>query len=151
MLNFKKGLTILEVIIVLSILGFLIAIVLPSFKTMRDNQILKSAISNLSSSLNKAKSQTLASVDSSEYGVHFEFDKIIIFKGQTFSSSDANNENILISPPAFISAINLTDGVADLYFNKLSGTPDRTGTITISISSLSKIITISATGAISVN
>ena len=118
---------------------------------MRDNQILKSTASDVFSALDRARSQALASVNSSEYGVHFQSDKIIIFKGTAFSAMAADNENIDIASPATISNISLTGGAVDLYFNRLSGAPDKTGTVTISISSLSKIITISATGAASMN
>jgi prepilin-type N-terminal cleavage/methylation domain-containing protein len=151
MINFKKGITLLETMIVLSIIGFLVLIILPSFKTMRDNQILKSTASDVFSALDKAKSKTLSSIDSSEYGVHFESTKIVIFKGTAFSSVDPNNEDILITSPATISAVNLTGGAVDLYFNRLSGAPNKTGTVTISISSSSKVITISATGTASMN
>jgi hypothetical protein len=126
-------------------------IVLPSFKTLRDNQVLKATASDVFSSLDKARSQTLASVNSSEYGVHFQSDKVVIFKGQVYSSSDVNNENIIITTPATISAIALTGGATDVYFDRLSGAPNKTGTITVTISSLSKVITISATGVTSVN
>ena len=151
MLNFKKGFTILETFIVLSITTLLIVIVLPSFQAMRNNQVLKATASEVVSALNEARSQSLSSVDSSEYGIHFESDEIIIFKGTTFSSLDPDNENISITSPASISSINLTGGAVDVYFDRLSGAPNKTGTITISVSPFSKIITISATGAVSMN
>ena len=151
MLNFKKGVTVLEVLVVLAILGILLVIILPSFKTMRDNQILKSAASDIFSALDRARSETLSSVNSSEYGVHFQSDKIVVFQGKVYSSSDPDNENIPIYSPATVSAINLTGGAVDLYFNRLSGAPDKTGTVTVSVSALSKVITISATGTASMN
>ena len=151
MLNFKRGFTALETFIVLSVAILLIVIVLPSFQAMRNNQVLKATASEVVSALDQARSQALSSIDSSEYGVHFELNEIIIFKGTTFSSPDPNNENISITSPAFISSINLTGGAVDVYFDRLSGAPNKTGTITISISTFSKVIIISATGAISMN
>ena len=151
MLNFKRGFTALETFIVLSVAILLIVIVLPSFQAMRNNQVLKATASEVVSALNEARSQSLSSVDSSEYGIHFESDEIIIFKGTTFSSLDPDNENISITSPASISSINLTGGAVDVYFDRLSGAPNKTGTITISISTFSKVIIISATGAISMN
>jgi prepilin-type N-terminal cleavage/methylation domain-containing protein len=151
MLNFKKGFTVLEILIVLGIMAILVTIILPSFRTMRSNEVLKATTSEIFSALGKAKSGTLSSVNSSEYGVHFESDLIVIFKGTSYSSSDVNNENISITSPASISAINLTGGAVDLYFDRLSGAPNKTGTITVSTSSFSKIITISSTGTISMN
>ena|SRR3989344_4988994 len=151
MLNFKKGFTLWETLIVIMIMGLLVAIILPSFKTMRNTGLLKATASDIFSALDKARSQTLSSIGSSEYGVHFESGKIVIFKGTTYSSSDINNEDILFVSPAYISSINLTSGASDLYFNRLSGSPSKTGTVTISVSSLSKIITILATGAVSMD
>lgn len=151
---YQKGITLLEVIIVIAIVGILVAVVSPQFSKMKNSQIIKNASSDIISSLNKAQSQTRASLDSSPYGVHFQSDKIIIFKGITFSANDANNQNINIVSPAIISNIALTNGATSIYFNRLTGLPSGTGTITVSISSdasLTKIITISATGLGSIN
>lgn len=151
---YQKGITLLEVIIVIAIVGILVAIVSPQFSKMKNSQIIKNASSDIVSSLNKAQSQTRASLDSFSYGVHFQSDKIIIFKGINFSANDANNQNINIISPATISNITLTNGATSIYFNRLTGLPSGTGMITVSISSdasLTKIITISATGLGSIN
>lgn len=148
--------TIIEVLVVVAVLGIIFSIVIPQFSKMRENQVLKSGVVDVLSSINKARSQTLASLSSSEYGVHFQTDKVIIFKGTAFSDSDMSNETINLTAPANISnvTINGASGVSgNIYFNRLSGTSSNTGinTITISTTSYSKIITIWATGATSVN
>lgn len=147
----NKGFTLIEILIVVGILAVLIAVVSPAFSTMRNNEVLKSTTADIVSAIDKARSQTLASVNSLEYGVHFESSKIVIFQGTTYSSGDANNEDIFISSPASISNINLTGGAVDVYFDRLSGAPSKTGTITVSVSSSTKTITISTTGAVSTN
>jgi len=151
---YKKGITALEMLFVVSILGILFAIILPQFSTIKENQVMKNATGEIISALHNAQSQSLASVDSIEYGVHFQSDKVIIFKGQVFLVNDVNNKIINIISPASISDVTL-DGVSsttgDIYFKRLSGAPNKVGTVTISTSSMSKIITISATGAISLN
>jgi len=142
----------LEIVVVVTILGILIVIIFPSFSKMRENQVIKNAVEDVKSVLHSAKSQSLASIDSSEYGVYFQSDKIIIFKVEIFSVESPDNRITEIILPAGISDITL-DGVSsstgDLYFKRLSGTPSKTGTVTISTSSISKIITISGTGTIS--
>lgn len=151
---FKKGITAVELLVVMAVIGMIVMIVLPQFSKVRENQVLKNAASDILSTVNKARSQTLASVNSSEYGVHFQADKIIIFKGKVFSPADPNNETINLLTPAAISNVTL-GGVSrisgDVYFNRLLGAPSTTGTITVSSSSLLKVITISATGVASVN
>ncbi len=151
---FKKGMSIIEVLVVIAVLGILVLIVLPQFSTIKENQVFKNAVSDTLSTLNKAHSRTLASVDSSVYGVHFQSDKVIIFKGMVFSEAASDNEEINIVNPASITNVTL-NGVSgnsgEMYFNRLSGTPNKIGTITISTPNYSKIITIFATGIASVD
>lgn len=148
---FKKGITVIELLVVIAVLGVIFSIIIPQFSKTRENQVLKSGVQDILSSINKARSQTFSSLNSSEYGVHFQADKVIIFKGKVFSAVAEDNETINIIPPATISTITLTGGGADIYFNRLSGVPSTTGTVTISTTSYSKIITISATGVASTN
>lgn len=151
---YKKGITAMEILVVIGVLGLIFAIVLPQFSKMRENQVLKSAVGDVLSSFNKARSETLASVDSSSFGVHLQSDKVIIFKGTVYVVNDVNNETTEIVAPASISNVTLggvSGNSGDLYFNRLSGTPSATGTVTVSTSSRSKIITISAIGVVSSN
>jgi len=151
---YKQGITALEIIIVLAVLAVVFAIVIPQFSKIRENQVLKSTTSDILSNLNKARAQTLASVNSSSYGVHFQSDEVIIFKGTVFSDGDANNETTNIIAPATISNVTLggvSGNSGDVYFNRLSGSPNQTGTVTVSTPFFSKTITISATGAVSEN
>jgi prepilin-type N-terminal cleavage/methylation domain-containing protein len=150
----KKGITAIELLVVIAVLGVIFSIAIPQFSKIRENQVLKSAVGDIISSLNKARSQTLASINSSSYGVRFQSGKVIIFKGTAFSPSTSGNETIDIITPASITNVVLgcTPSIpCDIYFNRLSGTPSKTGTITISTSSFSKVITISATGSASMN
>ena len=124
--HYKQGITALELLVIVAVLGVIFSIVIPQFSKTRELQVLKSATSDILSSLNKAQSRTLASVNSSSYGVHLQSDKIIIFKGTVFSVGDANNETINIVTPASISNVTLS-GVGstsgNIYFNRLSGAP----------------------------
>lgn len=155
MINFyKKGITIIEILVVIGVLGIIFAVVLPQFSKMRELQVLKNGVGDVLSSVNKARGETLSSLDSFSYGVHFQSDKVIIFKGTVFSASDANNETINLTAPASISNVTfggVSSSSGDVHFSRLSGSPSTTGTVTLSTSSYSKIITISATGTASSN
>ena len=150
----QKGITALELLLVIAVLLVIFSVALPQFSQFKENQIVKSATGDILSSINKARSKTLASVDSSEYGVRFESDRVIIFKGKVFSAGAIDNETIYILSPAIISNVTLggvSGGSGDMYFNRLSGVPSVFGTITLSSASVSKVITISATGIASMN
>ncbi len=148
---YEKGITIVELLVVIAVLGIIFSITLPQFSKIRENQVLKNGVTEILSSISKARSQTLSSLQSSEYGVHFQPDKVIIFKGVVFDVGATNNETIDIISPATISSIVIDGGGSDIYFNRLSGSPSKTGTVTVSSANYSKIITISATGMTSVD
>ena len=153
-MSVNRGVTFVELLIVLAIIGIIVAITLPSFSSIKENQVLNNAVENVISTLNKARAQTLSSLESSEYGVHFESDQIVIFKGKVYSAVDPDNESVEITSPATISNVTL-GGVSgpegELYFARLSGVPDKSGTVTVSVAGSSKIITISSTGTVSKN
>ncbi|KKQ46539.1 MAG: hypothetical protein US65_C0036G0009 [Candidatus Yanofskybacteria bacterium GW2011_GWC2_37_9] len=100
--RYKQGITTVELLIVIVVLGIIFSIVFPQFSKIRENQVLKNGVADVLSSINKARSQTLSSLNSSEYGVRFESDKVIIFKGKVFSDVDPTNEIINITMPANI-------------------------------------------------
>jgi Tfp pilus assembly protein FimT len=151
---YYKGITMIELVIILGILAVLFAVTLPQFTKFRENQVLRSAVVETLSAVDKARAETLSSLNSSEYGVHFQSDSVIIFKGQTFSAGTATNEIISIVAPASITNATL-GGVSgtsgDTYFSRLSAAPSKTGTVTITAGGSTKTITISATGQASAN
>lgn len=151
---YKKGFTLLEVLIVIAIIVIFAVVSFSQLSKTKNYQILKSSGEDISSVLNKTRSQTLASLNSLQYGVHFETNRIVIFSGTVYNSGNSSNEIVNISSPAYISSISLTGGAVDLYFNRLTGTASKTGIITISLSSdnsLTKTITISSVGSITLN
>ncbi len=151
---YQKGITLMEVLVVIAIIIILVTVAAPQFLKIRNTQILKGTGEDVMSLLAKARSQTMASLNSTEYGVHFASNQIVLFSGTVYNQNNASNEIDTISSRATISNISLTGGAVDVYFNRLSGTASSTGTITISISSdlsLAKTITISGTGGVSIN
>ena len=146
-----KGFTLIELLIVLAIILLILIIVLPRFSDIRENQSLKNASENAISILDQARSQSTASIDSSTYGVHFETNKMVLFKGSSYSSSDPDNIDVPILTPAYISDTSLTGDAEDVVFDRLKGLPDVSGTVTISTTSQSQIINISSSGSFSLD
>jgi Tfp pilus assembly protein FimT len=147
-----EGITLIEILVAIAVVAILATTVLPGFSKIKKMQILKSTTEDMVSAIGEARSETMASLDSSSYGVNFESNKITIFQGTSFSVDSIHNKVIDITPPATISSINLNNNGTSLYFNRLSGLPNTSGTITISMTGVdSKIVTISATGSASAN
>ena len=129
----KKGFTIIEALVVIVILTVISVIVIGSFTKFNNNQSLNTAVSEITSTLNQARANTLASYDNLSYGVHFQSDKIILFSGGVFSSSDPDNKEIVLSTKVSISNITLAGGGSDIIFKRLTGKTDQDGTITLSL------------------
>lgn len=148
----SQGLSLIEIVVVLAVLGLMLAVVIPQFGESRENQVLKSAVGDILSNLSLARAQTLASLDSSAYGVHFESGKVIIFKGTSFVANDPGNQEVPILSPASITNVTL-NGISgnsgEMYFKRLTGNPSKSGTVIVASPNFSRTITISATGAVS--
>lgn len=146
----KKGFTLLEVLVALALLAILFAIILPRFSGDKELQTINSTSQDIVSALDKARSETLASVNATTYGVYFTPTQIIVFSGTSYTASPSNAiETISISSPATISDVylNSTDATSGtVYFNRLNGLPSASGTITVSTTNYSQTINILNTG-----
>lgn len=153
--KYKQGFSITELVIIVAILGIMTTIVLTKFSTVKDRQALESSVADIVTTLNKASSKTLASVNSTTYGVHFESGAVVIFTGTVYPGSlgaSGNEPYTRIVSPVSITNVTLhgSSGTSgELYFNRLTGTPSKTGTVTLTSGSFSKTITIGGTGQIS--
>lgn len=156
----NKGMTLIEVLIVIIIISIISSIVIINLSSFRDEQVLKNTASDVVSVLNKARQNTLSSLNSTNYNVHFESTRVVLFAGSTYSSSDITNEPINFSPKVAIpnaGGINISGGGSDIKFERLTGgvingTIDSTIVLQlVSDPSKQKIITISKVGVISSN
>lgn len=98
--------------------------------------------------LEEAHARTLASDDDDVYGVHFETDQVILFKGTSYTSGDPDNDARPLPARTEIASMSLGGG-DDVLFERLTGNASPTGTVTISDMhevSASSTVTIYATG-----
>lgn len=154
MKTFQKGVTLLEILIVIAILGALSALIVGNFSSTRGDQVLKNETEAVVALLQEARSNTLSGLDSSQYGVHIQSDRVILFKGSSYSSSDPSNSPYFIDDAVFISSINLQGGGSDIIFERLTGETTAYGTLILrraSDASLNRTITISSIGLASSN
>lgn len=150
----KNGFSLIEVLIVIGIIVVLSSLVISPFSSFRDQQVLRGSVEDVLSTIAKARTATLAGLDDSAYGVHFQSDSLVIFPGSTYQAGAVGNEVVSLNPLTNISAINLTGGATDITFQRLSGVTAVSGTITVSLVSSStqnRIITIQPTGTATSN
>ncbi len=124
--------TLIELLVSFLIIAVIATIFMSAFSTFRENSQLSEAHSAIISMLKDARGRTLSSQNKSNYGVHFETAKAVLFKSNVYNSADAANEPYFLPTAVKIGAITLTGGAVDTVFTRLLGTTTASGTVTIS-------------------
>lgn len=150
-----SGFTLIEILIVLFVIVIISSIVVLSLSKFRNEQALKNETTNIISFINKTKQNTLSSVNSVNYGVHFETDQMTLFVGPIYIDGAETNEVVTFSSLVeipILGGLNIGGG-SDVIFERLTGETTG-GTIILQLKSdatKQKTITISRTGVISSN
>ena len=136
--------------IVLGILALIAGISMSAFSNVKNSQALDRDTDAIVATLRQARSQTLVSLNSTNYGVHFASSQFTLFAGGTYSANASGNQVFNMTGSDTIVTISLAGGGNDIIFNRLSGETAQNGTITVSSSSAgrSRAVTIYKTGLI---
>ncbi len=139
----------MEIMVVIGILATISFIVFAFFNNYRKVQGIRQDGELIESLLYNARNDTLSSKSAYEYGVHFASSSVVVFQGNTYVSATSTNKTFSLTSGVVVSGLSLGAGVVDIVFNKLSGEPSRSGTITLtSTSGGVKVITVYPTGLI---
>ena len=126
--------TLLEIIIVISILSIIIGTSIPFLVNSLNKSNLDSTSSIALSYLRSAQTKSITGFNSSNYGVYFDNtsspNKIVIFKGTTYDANDENNEVYEAPRQVTISSIVLNGSTNQVVFDKYSGSTQNYGSIT---------------------
>lgn len=150
----NRGFTAIELLVGVVVVAIIFIIALGPLRSFRDAQILSSDTENILALLKEARSQTVFSKNSSQYGVHLESGRTVLFPGTIFSEPDANNKELLLNGNLSISNWSLNGGGQDVVFERLTGKTGQFGTVTVSLKnnpSKVKIINIGETGIAGAN
>ncbi len=149
----KKGFSIVEMIIAITVLLILAVVITGSFLRFRDTQNLNSGIAEIASLINEGRSQTIASKNSSQYGIHFEATKAVLFAGTSYSPAGSDNKELKVCPLLEIYSISLNGGGSDVIFQQLTGKTQQYGVIGLRLkkdAAKTKNISISDTGIVAI-
>ena len=145
-----RGITLIELVVVFGAIAMLATIVFSAFAPLRDATTLNSVAEQGISLLNEARSKTLSSLAESQYGVHFETTKMVLFKGTVYSPSDPENSVVDLPATVTIPTITLNGSGNEVIFKRLTGATDTCGSVTFQLTNnptKTRVITITATGA----
>ena len=128
----QKGFTLIETVVVISIIVVLAASGLISFIQSRNVRELASAGQNVLSTLRLAQAKSLAGEDNSTWGVRLEPDRFTLFRGADFLSS-TSTQVFALDSRIEVSNISLNGGGAEIVFEKLNGATVQYGAFEVRI------------------
>lgn len=133
----------MEMLLSVAVLSILLAVSLPLYLSFQvQNELAVSAQSTVSA-MRRAVALSRASQNDAQWGVHVESGSIVMFKGDSYAVRDTDFDEIFSTADIAVS------GVTDVVFEKLTGFPDTTGTLTLTGSTNdTQVITINEKGAI---
>lgn len=127
----KSGFTLVELLIVLSITTLLASIAFVASARILNYNSIEGQAQSIRSHIERARIYTLASKNNSSFGVVFSSSTARVFQGTTFVSASSSDQVMNLDTGNNIINITLSNGSNTLYFNKISGEPNATGTITV--------------------
>lgn len=122
-----KGLTLIEILIGLFIISLLLALSIPVGVNLIETEQLGVASSEVMQTLRRAQIMAVSQENDSAYGVYFTSSGYVLFKGDSYVGREPSYDQIY-SLPVGVSA----SGIGEIWFNKLDGIPNVTGTIILS-------------------
>lgn len=131
----KEGFTILEAVIVVSVLAILLAASSANFIVFKKKYDLDGSVSEVAGVLRLAHVKSLAAQQNSRYGVYFDTaaspQKYILFKGQNYAARDIASDQIyIVAEQAEFSAVNFNGG-SEVAFERMTGYALPQGTVSL--------------------
>ena len=145
--HFRRGFTLVELLVVVAMSFFIAAFFLAPFQTVRQRGVLEESAEQVLGAAEQARALTLAGKSGLPQGVHIGASTITIFSGTTYVPGDLLNTAIELSPLVALSSTTS----ADVIFQKGTGKTDQQHALTITLNAdttQKRTITIHATGAI---
>ena len=140
----REGFTLLEILLCVAMIGIIAAVTAPLYNGMLTKNDLDIAATTLMQSYRRAQVLSQGMDRDTNWGVKVQSGSIVIFKGASYAARDTTlDESTTISPN-----IGVSGTATEIVFNKLSGTPQTTGSVTLTSGLNSKVITINAKGTV---
>ncbi|MBU0976408.1 MAG: type II secretion system protein [Patescibacteria group bacterium] len=151
-----KGITLVEIVIVIGLLAVLIGMAVPIYRTSYTKGDLDTSVSQVLSTIRLAQSKAMSGEGASKFGIHFDSSttpyQYVLFKGDVYNSVDPYNQVSKISKQITITSLSFNGGGSDLVFEKYTGETNNSGTITLrNVSGETIDITINNIGATDVS
>lgn len=151
----QRGFTIIELLVVISIMAILFAFLIPSVQTFQKESDLTTATEHVVSLIQIARTKTLSSFQDSSYGIYFDVgdSSVVLFQGSSYAERNQDEDELYSVP----SSVQMQDvdfgGGSEVVFQRVTGTTSDAGTALLSLVSDSEkdmTISVSASGLVRV-
>lgn len=147
--HYTKGLSAIELLVVIGVVVLLAVITVPSLMSLRRNQALQNSVNATVSLIQEARTKSLASYNGTFYSVYIDTTQAVLFTGGTYTAGDASNKVVPYETPVTRQALSLQGGGSSIQFDRLKGTTAQHGTLTLGITGgESRTITVSESGLV---
>ncbi len=151
--NYKRGVTLVELLIALSVMGLISSIILASFSQFRARQTLDSSVEVVLAAFSAAHLDTISSKNDDIYGINLKAGEVIYFKGSPYPGDNAaGNTHYILPVPIEIANISLNGGGSAIFYKRLTGATDNYGSFDVRViakPTVKSTVTINQTGATS--
>ncbi len=130
----KNGFTLIEILVAMAIMMIMLAITIDMTKSLNDSVELENAGKNVDLKIRTAKSRSIGALANTNYGVHFETSRVVIFDASAvYADGSPANEVFTLPDKVEIYNIALNGGGADLAFDRLTGNTSDYGSVGIRV------------------
>ncbi len=130
-LKASAGFTLIEIIVAIGVMAIIGTTLFIGFSAATESADLKMSTFKVVDALQFARTRTIASLASSQYGVHFEQTQYVLFRGATYNASDPDNIAYTLPVRVEIANIALTGGGSDVVFDRITGKTPHSGTLSV--------------------
>jgi prepilin-type N-terminal cleavage/methylation domain-containing protein len=123
----RPGFTLIEVLLVIGLIGFLVALAIPFYQGFQVSSELDNTVHGLVQTLRFAQAEAMASKGFQPWGVHIEEKRFVLFQGSEYRSNDPFSEET-----AMPGVLSLQSEYKDVVFDRVTGTTAMAGKIVIS-------------------
>ena len=124
----NNGFTLLEIVIVISILGILSAISVVALKDLFRHSALQVSTNSVYRAFTDARNRTLASEGDTVYGVFVGTSSVTRFVGTTYTAGASTNEVFYYNGGVAATGTPVSNALP-IVFSRLTGQPSASGTI----------------------
>jgi prepilin-type N-terminal cleavage/methylation domain-containing protein len=116
----QKGFTLVEILLVVGLFGFLAGISIPVYSGFIDRSNLSSSVDVTQAAILRARKYAQTQRNNSNWGVYYQTGQIIVFAGDSFDTRDTALDEVTNIPETMGLSV---DSDREVVFEQISGTP----------------------------